>query len=94
MSGGQEWRKEGVFGAGVHTNHQSLSPTEGETNFLMDLTGSIWNIKKKKKSESPSYNLDLSSLAYANISEDCTLKTSFATAYMKITIQVLCSRDR
>lgn len=48
MSGGQEWRKEGVFGAGVHTNHQSLSPTEGETNFLMDLTGSIWNIKKNK----------------------------------------------
>lgn len=36
------------FGVGVHINHQSLSPTKGETNFLMDLSGNIWNIKKNK----------------------------------------------
>lgn len=39
-----------------------------------------------------SYTLDLSSMVYAHILEDCTLKTFFATACMKITTKSLCSR--
>lgn len=58
------------FGTGVHINHQSLSPTKGETNFLMDLSGNIWNIKKKIKIRISILKLAFILYAYANISED------------------------
>ena len=50
--------------------------------------------RERERSKSQSYTLDLSSMAYAHISEDCTLKTFFAMAYMKTTTRSLCSRDR
>lgn len=92
MSGGRSGEKKGSLG-------QECTSTIRAFFLLREKQISWWiwvaiSGTQKKKSESPSHNLDLSSVAYANMSEDCTLKTSFSTAYMKNIMKMLCSRDR
>lgn len=79
---------------------RALLLLEGEkqvSQFLLYSSSSIWNMKQRKKnteSKAQFYTLNLSSIAYVHISEDCTLKIFFATAYMKMTTKSLCSIDR